>query len=172
MTVELVTPSGESVGSATVEEAHLPPGLLHRAFSVVLFDFDGRTLVQRRAATKSRFAGLWSNTCCSHPAPGQPLASFAARRLGEELRLAAPELTEAGRFTYRAADEIGGWIEHEYDHVLVGTMPAADPSPDPDEVDEWRWVEVSKLQAELDAEPAAFTPWFAQALTVALRTPF
>jgi isopentenyl-diphosphate Delta-isomerase len=170
MVVELVSPAGEPLGSAEVEEAHEPPGRLHRAFSVVLFDLDGRTLLQRRATTKSRFAGLWSNTCCSHPAPGVALLDFAAARVKEELRLTPPALVEAGRFSYQAADEVGGWVEHEYDHVLVGTMAATDPNPDPSEVDSWRWVEVDALRAELDREPEAFTPWFGRALDVAVSS--
>lgn len=170
MAVELVTPAGEPIGSALVEDAHLPPGRLHRAFSVVLFDFDGRTLVQRRAASKSRFGGLWSNTCCSHPAPGSSLIDFAIRRLGEELRLPPVSLTEAGRFTYQAADEIGGWVEHEYDHVLVGTSPAVAPDPDPSEVDDWRWADPDKLTDEIKRDPTSFTPWFEQALTLAISS--
>ena len=167
MTVELVTPDGVPIGRCGVEEAHRPPGRLHRAFSVVLFDPTGRTLVQRRASTKSRFGGLWSNTCCSHPAPGRSLIDFAVGRMGEELRLTVPTLTEAGRFSYRAADKVGGWVEHEYDHVLVSTAPAADPDPEPSEVDSWRWVDVGELRAEMTASPEAFTPWFGQALEIA-----
>jgi isopentenyl-diphosphate delta-isomerase len=170
VTVELVTPDGEPIGQCSVEEAHRPPGRLHRAFSVVLFDPAGRTLVQRRASTKSRFGGLWSNTCCSHPAPGGSLIDFAVGRMGEELRLKVPDLTEVGRFSYRAADEVGGCVEHEYDHVLVTTAPAADPDPEPSEVDGWRWVEVGDLRAEMSARPQAFTPWFARALDIAVSS--
>jgi isopentenyl-diphosphate Delta-isomerase len=170
VTVELVTPDGEPIGECSVEEAHRAPGRLHRAFSVVLFDPAGRTLIQRRAVTKSRFAGLWSNTCCSHPAPGSSLIDFAVGRMGEELRLAVPTLTEVGRFTYQAADEVGGYVEHEYDHVLVNTGPAADPDPEPSEVDSWRWVDVSELRAEMAAQPASFTPWFGQALEIAISS--
>jgi isopentenyl-diphosphate delta-isomerase len=171
MAVELVTSMGEPLGSATVRDAHVPPGRLHRAFSVVLFDLDGRTLLQRRAASKSRFGGLWSNTCCSHPAPGSTLIDFAVQRMGEELRLPPMDLAEVGRFSYRAADEVGGWVEHEYDHVLVGTIPATDPDPDPSEVDAWRWVSTDELHTELAQDPASFTPWFGQALTLAVSSP-
>jgi isopentenyl-diphosphate delta-isomerase len=168
VTVELVTATGEPLGSCGVRQAHEPPGRLHRAFSVVLFDPAGRTLIQRRASTKSRFAGLWSNACCSHPAPGSSLIDFAVARLGEELRLEVPDLREAGRFTYQAADAASGYVEHEYDHVLVHTGPAGDPNPEPSEVDEWRWVDVGRLRAEMAARPAEFTPWFAQALGIAV----
>jgi isopentenyl-diphosphate Delta-isomerase len=168
VTVELVTPEGEPAGACPVRQAHEPPGRLHRAFSVVLFDEDRRTLIQRRAATKSRFALLWSNTCCSHPPPGSSLIDFAVARVGEELRMQIPALREAGRFTYRAADRTAGWVEHEYDHVLVSTGPAADPDPEPSEVDSWRWVDLERLGAEMAANPAAFTPWFGRALEIAV----
>ena len=137
---------------------------------MVLFDQAGRTLIQRRAMDKSRFAGLWSNACCSHPAPGSSLIDFAVRRTGEELRLAVPALTEVGTFTYRAADPAGACVEHEYDHVLVGVMPAADPDPEPSEVDSWRWVDVEELRAEMATRPETFTPWFGRALDIAVAS--
>jgi isopentenyl-diphosphate delta-isomerase len=168
MTVELVGVDGEPVGECSVIEAHTPPGRLHRAFSVVLFDAAGRTLLQRRAAAKSRFGGLWSNSCCSHPAPGEPPTGAAVRRIAEELRLDVGTLTEAGRFTYEAADLVGGCVEHEYDHVLVGELASGgDPDPDPAEVDDWRWVDVASLRSEMANRPADFTPWFAQVLAIA-----
>ena len=170
MAVELVTPDGEPIGRCSVEEAHRPPGRLHRAFSVVLFDLAGRTLIQRRASTKSRFGGLWSNTCCSHPAPGHSLIDFAVARMGEELRLRVPTLTEVGRFSYRAADEVGGCVEHEYDHVLITAAPASDPDPEPTEVEAWRWADVGELRSEMAARPRAFTPWFALALDIAVSS--
>lgn len=171
MAVELVGTDGEPVGECSVAEAHTPPGRLHRAFSVVLFDPAGRTLLQRRAAAKSRFGGLWSNTCCSHPAPGASLVDAAVRRVAEELRMDVPTLTEAGRFTYQAADPVGQCVEHEYDHVLVGRVPTEpDPDPDPAEIDDWRWADVRAVQAELASDPAAFTPWFARVLAIAVTT--
>jgi len=168
--VELVNEDGEPVGGCGVEEAHRSPGRLHRAFSVVLFDLDGRTLIQRRAATKSRFGGLWSNTCCSHPPPGSSLIDFALGRTGEELRLEVPALADVAQFVYQAPDEVAGWVEYEYDHVLVNISAAADPDPDPVEVDGWRWVGVEELRAEMAARPADFTPWFGRALDLAVSS--
>ena len=83
--VELVDADGTAMGEATVAVAHTAPGLLHRAFSVLLFDPDGRLLLQQRAAGKTRFPLRWANACCGHPAPGEPVAEAAARRLGDEL---------------------------------------------------------------------------------------
>ncbi len=83
--MELVDTGGGAVGAATVDEAHRAPGRLHRAFSVVLVDGDGRLLLQQRAAVKTRFALRWANACCGHPAPGEPVTDAAQRRLAEEL---------------------------------------------------------------------------------------
>lgn len=166
-TVELVTPDGEPVRPCDVLDAHRTPGLLHRAFSVFLFDGAGRTLLQRRADHKSRFAGLWSNSCCSHPAPGDDLEESAAARLVDELGLARVRLTEAGRFTYQAGDPASELAEYEYDHVLVGRVDGARPEPDPGEVAEWRWVDPAALRRELAERPEAFTPWLGRALDVA-----
>src|SRR5690349_2811822 len=102
--VELVTPDGTGLGSSTVADAHAEPGLLHRAFSVLLFDPAGRTLLQRRAASKSRFPLRWANSCCGHPAPGESPADAATRRLWEELGLRGIELREVGIYTYAAPD--------------------------------------------------------------------
>ena len=167
--VELVDRAGAPVGVCSVAEAHTPPGQLHRAFSVLLFDRDGRVLLQRRARVKSRFAGRWTNTCCSHPAPGENLVDSARRRLDEELGLALGpgSLRELGRFTYRAADPGSGTVEHEFDHVLVGRHDG-DPVPLASEVDGWRWVEPDRLLAELNASPQEYSPWLDGVLRVAL----
>jgi isopentenyl-diphosphate Delta-isomerase len=169
-TVELVDVSGAPVGSCPVADAHTPPGRLHRAFSVLLFDAAGRVLLQRRALTKSRFAGRWANTCCSHPAPGEDLIGSASRRLHEELGLHVDEgtLRECGQFTYRAADPGSDTVEHEFDHVLVGRHDG-DPVPLESEVHSWRWVEPERLRAELAAAPELHSPWLDGVLRVALR---
>jgi isopentenyl-diphosphate delta-isomerase len=157
--VELVDERGDPVGAGTVADAHTPPGRLHRAFSVLLYDKSGHTLLQRRAPGKTRFATRWSNACCGHPAPGQDLAVAAAARLAAELGLAT-ELREVGAFAYRAADPDSGRVEHEWDHVLVGEVSdAVAVAPDPAEVSEWAWVAPDRLDAALVAEPDAYTPW-------------
>src|SRR5262245_20873390 len=98
--VELVSENGTAVGSATVEEAHQAPGLLHRAFSVLLFDSEGRTLLQRRAASKTRFPLRWANACCGHPSPGVGVVEAATQRLSEELGLTGVRLAQAGIYAY------------------------------------------------------------------------
>lgn len=163
--VVLVDAAGTPIGAAEKLSAHQPPGRLHAAFSVFLFDPDGRVLLQRRADAKHHFAGRWSNACCSHPRPGEELLAAGRRRLGEELGLDAA-LTAAGRFTYRAADPVSGLVEHELDHVLVG-VTEDDPSPDPDEVGDWARVDLLSLHSRLGREPDRFTPWLAPALDLA-----
>nr|WP_189170622.1 isopentenyl-diphosphate Delta-isomerase [Pilimelia anulata] len=162
--VELVDADGTARGSTTVGAAHASPGELHRAFSVVLVDPAGRVLLQRRAATKTRFPGRWANTCCGHPAPGEPVPEAAQRRLREELGVTVA-LTEVGRYTYRAEDPASGLVEHEYDHVLRGVVPAdLTIEADPAEVDEVRWAEVATVRTAVRAAPQAYAPWLAGVL--------
>ena len=158
--VELVDEAGLAVGRATVADAHRAPGRLHRAFSVVLVDPAGRLLLQRRAAVKTRFAGRWANSCCGHPAPGSPLATAAAERVRDELGVAVADLREVGVHTYRAADDATGLVECEYDHVLLGRVPAdLDAAPDPAEVSELRWIGPSALHDSIASDPDAYAPW-------------
>ncbi|WP_433299797.1 isopentenyl-diphosphate Delta-isomerase [Actinoplanes sp. CA-030573] len=165
--VDLVDTAGVSVGVTTVDEAHREPGMLHRAFSVFLRDpANGRVLLQQRAAVKTRFPLRWANTCCGHPLPGEDVAVGAARRLGEELGVYGVPLTPVGVYTYRAADPVTGRVEHEYDHVLLGDLPAgARPSPDPAEVADLRWVSISALIDGLAADPSSYSPWLAGVTT-------
>ncbi|WP_233434528.1 isopentenyl-diphosphate Delta-isomerase [Nocardia yamanashiensis] len=161
--VELVDDQGNAAGSLPVAAAHTAPGQLHRAFSVLLFDDTGRVLLQQRAAVKTRFPLLWTNTCCGHPLPGQDVAEAAAVRLGEELGLSA-DLTEVGRFTYQASDPATGRVEYEFDHVLIGTAEGIAPQPNPDEVAEIEWVDPERLAAEVAENPDRYTPWLAGVL--------
>jgi isopentenyl-diphosphate delta-isomerase len=158
--VELVDTGGQPVGATTVSHAHTWPGVLHRAFSVLLFDDDGRVLLQRRAAAKTRFALRWGNTCCGHPGPAENLRTAAARRVDEELGVRAVGLTPVGVYVYRAGDPATGRVEHEYDHVVVGRIAADVPlRPDPAEIAELRWVHVPELYQDLEERPADYAPW-------------
>jgi isopentenyl-diphosphate delta-isomerase len=160
--VELVDADGVPIGAATVDEAHRAPGRLHRAFSVFLRDPDGRVLLQQRAAVKTRFPLRWANTCCGHPLPGEPVTVAAARRLVEEVGAGGVVLTEVGRYSYYAEDPASGRVEYEYDHVLLGDVPAGiDLLPDPDEVADLRWVTVAELLRALTDEPRSYAPWLA-----------
>jgi isopentenyl-diphosphate Delta-isomerase len=165
--VELVDAEGAALGVATVAEAHTAPGLLHRAFSVLLVDPDGRLLLQQRAAGKTRFALRWANACCGHPVPGEPVVDAAARRLAEELGLRSVDLAPIGVYVYRAPDPITRRVEHEYDHVLLGHVPA-EPAvrPDPSEVAALRWADPSRLADEMVAAAWSYAPWLAGVVEV------
>ncbi len=157
--VILVTETDTEIGDAPKLEAHLT-GALHRAFSVFVLDEDGRVLLQRRAVRKYHSPGLWSNTCCGHPRPGENTDDAARRRLREEMGIDC-EFSHVSSFVYRA-DLGGGLVEHELDHVFVGSTSDV-PRHDSDEVSECRWLEVDELRAWLRHEPEAFTAWFAPA---------
>jgi isopentenyl-diphosphate delta-isomerase len=164
LAVELVDRAGRRAGSATVAQAHTPPGQLHRAFSVLLVTPDEqRLLLQRRSADKSRFPLRWANTCCGHPAPGEPVPAAAARRLAEELGLRGLPLAlrQLGVYRYRAEDPQTGTVEHEYDHVLLGELDWGQVlRPDPAEVADLRWVGSAELSALLES-PELCAPWLA-----------
>lgn len=158
--VVLVDADDREVGTEEKLRAHRS-GLLHRAISVFLFDGRGRTLLQRRAEGKYHSAGKWSNTCCSHPRPGELAVAAAERRLLEEMGIRCA-LSPAFSFEYRA-DLGNGLVEHELDHVFVGRFDG-NPHPDPSEVQAWDWVELPKLRADCAADPDRYTAWLPLAL--------
>jgi isopentenyl-diphosphate delta-isomerase len=162
--VVLVDDDGVDLGTAPKLAAHQGSGRLHRAISVFVFTTAGDLVLQRRAASKYHFAGLWSNTCCSHPRPGEAPVAAGERRLAEEMGLSCP-LREVGVLRYEARDEASGLVEREVDHLLVGVTDAS-PSPDPAEADDLMVVSLSWLLGEIAARPAAFTPWFPAAAAI------
>jgi isopentenyl-diphosphate Delta-isomerase len=154
--VILVDEQDRPRGTAEKLAAHRA-GLLHRAFSVIVFNSGGGLLLHRRAWHKYHSGGLWTNACCSHPRPGESTLDAANRRLREEMGFQT-DLRPAGSLLYRAA--VGrGLVEHEYDHILVGEWDGI-PDPDPAEVADWRWLSLPRLHQELTLAPARFTPWF------------
>jgi isopentenyl-diphosphate delta-isomerase type 1 len=156
--VVLVDEADRELGTMDKIEAHRDGGRLHRAFSVFLFDGEGRLLLQRRAKSKYHFGGLWTNTCCSHPRAGEAVLDAGRRRLREELGVDAP-LEAVGSFIYTAHDESTGLTEHELDHILIGRFEG-EPRPDRAEVAGWRWISPEQLDEEIGSSPGSFTPWF------------
>ena len=132
-------------------------GLLHRAFSVLLFDSQGRLLLQRRALEKYHSGGLWTNTCCGHPNEGESIEAAAHRRLGEEMGFDCP-FAFRYKFQYKATFE-NGLTEHEIDHIFVGTYEG-DVVPNPEEVMDYRWVSYSELYADYTRNADLYTYWF------------
>src|SRR6266508_5488468 len=163
--IELVDEQGRALGQMPKLAAHEPPGQLHRAVSIFLVDSRGRLLLQRRASSKYHSGGLWSNTCCSHPAPGEAPIAAAARRVREELGIEPVDLAEVGTVAYRVTDPVSGLVEREWNHLFVGRV-LHDPSPDPSEVEECAAVPVDEL-ARMEPGPA-FTAWFPVVLEAVL----
>lgn len=132
-------------------------GVLHRAFSVFVFDSNGNWLLQKRAKAKYHSGGLWSNACCGHPAPGENIAEAAKSRLSHEMGITC-EIHRAFSFMYRAelGDEL---IENEFDHVFLAEFDGT-PSPNSTEVEDWRWVRASELAEHVESEPQVYTHWF------------
>ena len=142
---------------ATVHHQHTP---LHLAFSCYVFDPAGRLLVQRRAVSKPTWPGVWSNSCCGHPRPGEDVADAAARRIREELRLEPGDVRPLlPDFAYTATMP-DGTRENEACPVF-GAVAAGDPDPDPAEVAEWRWVGWPEFLAAARTSPWLISPWAA-----------
>ena len=158
--VVLVDEQNRVLGTAEKLSAHLT-GTLHRAFSIFVFNSAGLLLLQRRAHRKYHSGGLWSNTCCGHPRPGEETIAAARRRLREEMNFDC-ELRAAFEFLYRAELE-NELIEHEYDHVLVGEFDDVFV-PDASEVADWKWVALDELRSDLRARPEEYTYWLRAAL--------
>lgn len=154
--VIIVNDSDEELGREEKLRAHVTP-VLHRAFSVFLLDPRGAMLLQQRAHGKYHSAGLWSNTCCGHPRPGETAIVAAARRLREEMGIDCA-LLPAGTVSY-SVDVGGGLREDEFNHVFFGAFSGA-PRPNPAEVAGWRWLDAGELQRAMGDDAASFTPWF------------
>lgn len=135
--------------------------VLHRAFSIFVFDGRGRMLLQLRSRKKEAFGGLWTNTCCGHhyePYADRPLVEVARDRLHEEFGFTT-DLRELFTFIYRAPDPQSRFTEHELDHVFVGRFDG-EPAPNPDEIDEFRWIDPAELARDVEANSARYSPWF------------
>ena len=155
--IVLVNDSDEAIGLEEKLAVH-QAGLLHRAFSVFMINpANTRMFLQQRASGKYHSAGLWTNACCSHLREGETFDSAIQRRMQEELGVQS-EYRHLFDFRYRA-EFANGLIEHEIDHVYLTEYDGA-ITPDPDEIDEYRWIAFDDLDAWIQRSPEAFTPWF------------
>lgn len=152
----LVDEKDQVVGTAGKMAVH-KEDLLHRAFSVIVFNSKGELLLQQRAKSKYHCGGLWTNTCCSHPRLGETILKTARRRLFEEMGIDC-ELEEIFSFQYRVTFP-NGLTENEYDHVLVGKNDAL-PRPNLEEVEGWKWMTMELLKADMRKNPEIYTHWF------------
>ena len=164
----LVDLEDAEIGTEEKLRAH-HSGALHRAVSVFLFDAHQRLLLQRRADGKYHSPGKWSNTCCGHPRPGETAVAAAERRLAEEMGITC-SLAPAFSFVYRA-DLENGLVEHELDHVFVGSFRGA-PLPNEEEVHGWGWMPMDDLIADCRTTPASYSAWLPIALDELSRRGF
>jgi len=137
-------------------EAHRK-GVLHRAFSILLFNSDGEVLLQKRAKSKYHSGGLWTNTCCSHPLPGEEMEEATNRKLKQEMGIdLIPEFLF--KFQYKAALD-NSLTENELDYVFIGRYDG-DPVVNPKEVEDWKFVSMETLSTSIKLNSASYTSWF------------
>ncbi len=154
--VILVDKEDKPLGLMEKMEAH-EKGLLHRAFSVFVFNEKNELLLQRRAFSKYHSGGLWTNTCCSHPRENESVEQAAIRRLNEEMGFHC-EVKNIFSFVYKAVLD-NELTEHELDHVLVGKYELA-PVPNPEEVCDWKYINLKELEEDMEINPDNYTIWF------------
>jgi isopentenyl-diphosphate delta-isomerase len=154
--VILVDENDQEIGQMEKMEAH-EKGLLHRAFSIFLFNDQNELLLQQRAHSKYHSGGLWTNTCCSHPRAGESVLKASDRRLVEEMGIAA-KMQPKFHFIYRA--ELDNELtEHELDHVVFGKFNG-EPNINPDEVAAWKYVSMKEIEKDMEVNPEKYTAWF------------
>ncbi len=154
--VILVDESDNQTGTMPKMQAH-EEGKLHRAVSVFIFNSSGQWLIQKRAENKYHSQGLWTNTCCTHPLPGESAAHSAGRRLEEEMGMKC-NLKEIFTFIYREKLE-NGLTEYEYDHVFAGYSDD-EPLADSEEVMDWKYADFGFLSRDISENPGSYTVWF------------
>ena len=152
----LVDKNDNQIGLMPKMEAH-QKGILHRAFSIFIFNSENQILLQKRSSNKYHSGGLWTNTCCSHPRDGENIIDAGSRRLSEEMGIKT-ELKQAFNFTYKAELE-NGLIEHEYDHVLIGEFNGS-PILNKDEAEDWKWVSIEEVRKDIKENETDYTVWF------------
>jgi isopentenyl-diphosphate delta-isomerase len=163
--VILVDKNDNRIGIMEKMEAHRQ-GRLHRAFSIFVFNDQKELLLQKRAAHKYHCGGLWTNTVCSHPEPDETLAQATKRRMREEMGIVCA-VNEIFSFVYKIKFS-NGLTEHEFDHVFLGFYNN-NPVPNPEEVGEWKWVEINDLKKDIEDNPDSYTYWFKECLPQVLE---
>lgn len=154
--VILVNENDEKIGLMPKMEAH-EKGVLHRAFSVFIFNDKNELMLQQRALDKYHTPGLWANTCCSHQRDGETSIEAGKRRLMEEMGFTT-ELEERTTFIYKAPFD-NGLTEHELDHIMVGQYNGK-PKLNPEEVADYKWMALEDVREDIKKNPDKYTPWF------------
>lgn len=155
--VVLVDEQGNELGLMGKTEAH-QKGVLHKAISVIIFNSNGEMLLQQRAFTKYHWAGIWSNTCCSHPRQGETFEQAAKRRLKEELGIET-QLDKQFYFIYMAKDEKSGLTEHEFDWVFTGKFDESFEY-NTHEINAIKWLTKNELDTDMKINPDKYSFWF------------
>ncbi|PBQ31243.1 isopentenyl-diphosphate delta-isomerase [Sphingobacteriaceae bacterium] len=158
--VILVNEQDQELGTMEKMEAHVK-GLLHRAFSVFIFNSKKELLIQQRALSKYHSPALWTNTCCSHPRPGEKTHDAALRRMREEMGMETT-LEHMSSFIYKTTFE-NGLTEFEYDHIYTGKSNE-DPIINPKEVNAYKWMSLDDIKSDLKTHPEIYTYWFKLAI--------
>jgi isopentenyl-diphosphate Delta-isomerase len=154
--VILVNEKDEQIGLMPKMEAH-EKAILHRAFSVFIFNDKNELMLQQRALSKYHSPGLWTNTCCSHQRDGESNIEAGKRRLQEEMGFVA-DLKETTSFIYKAPFD-NGLTEHEFDHILVGYYNE-EPYMNSEEVASWKWKNLEDVKVDISLHPEVYTAWF------------
>jgi len=154
--VILVNENDEQIGLMQKMEAH-EKAVLHRAFSVFIFNDKNELMLQQRALSKYHSPGLWTNTCCSHQRDGETNTEAGKRRLQEEMGFVA-DLKETISFIYKAPFD-NGLTEHEFDHVMVGYFDD-EPTINSEEVEAWKWMGLQDVKVDIALQPNQYTEWF------------
>lgn len=154
--VILVNENDEQIGLMPKMEAH-EKALLHRAFSVFVFNKENELMVQQRALEKYHSPGLWTNTCCSHQREGESNIEAGKRRLQEEMGFTT-DLKDTISFIYKAPFD-NGLTEHEFDHILVGNFNG-EPNLNPEEAHDYKWMSLETLKEDMIENPTMYTEWF------------
>ena len=160
--VIIVDKNDNEIGSKEKIETHRQ-GLLHRAFSIFIVNSKMEMLLQKRAKNKYHSGELWTNTCCSHPHPGEKTEAAAHKRLMEEMGFDCP-LQEVFSFIYHTKlDDEEQLTEHEYDHVFIGKSDII-PTPNPKEVDDFKWAPIETVVSDIKKHPEKYSYWFKKSL--------
>ena len=158
--VVLVDKKNHIIGTADKDAVHAQDTPLHRGFSLFLFNSQKELLLTQRALAKQTFPGVWTNTVCGHPGPGEPAVLAAKRRLQQELGINQARIktiTKAGHYQYRFADQ-NGIVENEICPILVAWADAV-PKPQKEEVAGWKWIDWQQFLKNIDSNPSQYSPW-------------
>lgn len=165
--VVLVDEKNREIGTSKKDAVHTTDTPLHRGFSLFLFNSKGQLLLTKRSSKKKTFPGVWTNTVCGHPGPGESAVVAAKRRLKEELGIRNNELREVREvapYRYRFADK-NGIVENELCPILVAYSDT-DPTPDPEEIEEWKWIKWGEFLEDLKKNPDVYSPWCREEATL------